>query len=520
MSFSVNAATIHELEAEVNGIENIIRDLRDKQISLRTQCNSNLPFFCLPLELCIAIFSLACHKGRLPERQDSEKIPLVTTPFVISAVCHGWRVMAHSVPKLWCSVSLCVWPYVKDHSEIQAKLLDQWLQLAQALPLSIIMAFDRDELEVAEASSGDDEASDNDESFNSQSEECLAAVAAVTSVVTSRSHQWESLDLFLPFYWTKIFASGMGHCPNLKSLDLCTDTEGVDSWSRSRPPFSTTFRDAPKLRTVMIDDENVELLLHQLEELGFWGYVPSEAFFSQCTDLKIYRQQSLFIAPDTSRSFVHLSKLVSLEISSSQPKHLLGCLVTPSLVSITLSLGGSVKVEAFKAFLTHSGVALKHLSIINYVPPEEELMWKLFNALPNLSHLEIDIQSNLWTSSPHHWPQRFFNYFSTPNTTSGSLPLPHLTNFTYRGRLEFLELQTIMKPRNVGSGNSVEVDTLEKVLLARWNAGLHSDAGAERLQEFSLFITDLPKLVTEMEQSVIVKELRKEGMHLAFKLVD
>lgn len=464
MSFSANAATIRELEAEVDGIENVIRDLRDKQRSLRTQHNSKLPFFCLPLELCIAIFSLACHKGRLPKRQ--EKIPLVTTPFVISAVCHGWRVMAHSAPELWCSVSLCVRPYIKDRSEIQAKLLDQWLRLAQALPLSIVMAFDRDELQVAKNSRGVNNASGNDESFNSQSEECLAAVAAVTSVVTSRSHHWESLELFLPFYWAKIFASGMGHCPNLKSLDLCINTEGVNSWSPSSPPFST-FRDAPKLCTVTIDDENVGLPHHQLEELTFWDYAPSEAFFSKCTNLKLYRAHHLRVAPDTSRGSIHLSKLISLEILFGEPQHLLGYLVTPSLVSITIPLKGSDAAKAFKAFLTHSGVALKRLSIIDYVPVEEESMWQIFNALPNLSHLEIDIQSNLWTSSPHHWPQRFFNYFSTPNTTSGSLPLPHLTNFTYRGRLEFLELQTITKPGNVGSGNSVEVDTLEKVLLAR-----------------------------------------------------
>ena len=140
MGFSANAIAIRELEAEVDDIENVIRDLRDKQRSLRTQRNSNLPFFCLPPEICIAIFSLACHKGRLPKRR--EKIPLVTTPFVISGVCHGWRVMARSAPELWCSVSLCVRPYIEDRSQIQAELLDQWLRLAKAWPLSIVMSFD------------------------------------------------------------------------------------------------------------------------------------------------------------------------------------------------------------------------------------------------------------------------------------------------------------------------------------------------------------------------------------------
>lgn len=518
MGFSANATAIRELEVEVEDIENVIRDLRDKQRSLRTQRNSNLPFFCLPPEICIAIFSLACHKGRLPKRR--ERIPLVTTPFVISGVCHGWRVMARSAPELWCSVSLCVRPYIEDRSQIQAELLDQWLRLAKAWPLSIVMSFDPDDVSENDEALENDEASENDEAFDSQSKECLAALAAVTIVATSRSHRWESLDLFLPFSWAKIFESGMGHCPNLKSLYLHIDTEGVDSFQRSEPPFSTTFRNAPKLRTVTIGHEiNVGLPYHQLEELTLWDYAPPEDFLSECTNLKIFRAHNCWLAPYSSRVTVHLLKLVSLEIITLTPQHVLGYLVTPSLVSITIPLKGSEEIEAFSAFLTHSGVTLKHLSIIDYVPREEKLLWKIFDALPNLSHLEIDepFQLGLRFGSPGRWlpSRRFFNYFSTPNMTSGGLPLPYLTSIEYRGQLKF---QT-MTPGNADSGDSVGVYTLEKVFLARWNSGLPSDGGAVRLQAFSLLITDSRRSVTKMEQSLVVKELRKEGMRLVFKFV-
>ena len=81
--------------------------------------------------------------------------------------------MARSVPELWCSVSLCVRPYIEDHSEFQAELLDQWLQLAKAWPLSIVMTFDKDEVLKNDEALENDEASKNDEAFNSQSEECI-----------------------------------------------------------------------------------------------------------------------------------------------------------------------------------------------------------------------------------------------------------------------------------------------------------------------------------------------------------
>ena len=443
--------------------------------------------------------------------------------FRYQRVCHGWRVMARSAPELWCSVSLCVRPYIEDHSEFQAELLDQWLQLAKAWPLSIVMTFDKDEVLKNDEALENDEASENDEAFDSQSEECLAALAAVTSVATSHSHQWESLHLFLPFSWAKIFESGMGHCPNLKSLYLHIDvTERVDSFQRSEPPFSTTFRHAPKLRTVTIGHEiNVGLPYHQLEELTLWDYAPPEGFLSECTNLKILRAHECCFAPYSSGGTVHLSNLLSLELITLTPQDVLGYLVTPSLVSITIPLKGSEEIEAFLAFLTYSGVTLKHLSIIDYVPREEKLLWKIFDALPNLSHLEIDepFQLGLRFGSPGRWlpSGRFFNYFSTPNMTLGGLPLPHLTSVKYRGQLKF---QTSMKPGNVDSGDSVDVDTLEKVFLARWNSGLPSDGGAVRLQAFSLLITDSRRSVTKMEQSLVVKELRKEGMRLVFKFVE
>jgi hypothetical protein len=524
MDRSANATAICDLDAEISLVNADIRDLCDKRRSLWTLRNSKFPFLNLPPEICTFIFSLACHHGRLPEILKWKKA-LITTPFVISSVCHAWRVMARSTPKLWSSVSICL-RLTDEELAMQGELLDQWLCLARSAPLSITMTFDWD---------GTDEL-ERDLSWT--------ALTAVTSVAASRSHQWESLDLFLPSTWAKTFESKMGCVPNLKSLNLQLTPE-TDTL-----PFSRTFCDAPKLRTVTIGYENVDVGLpcHQLEELTFWGHfygdLPSKAltFLSRCTNLKNFRIHDRANKAITSHMSVHLSKLVSLEIISLRPQQLLGYLAAPSLASITISLEGPDELEAFSAFLTRSDVKLKHLSIFGYVPNKEELLWKIFDGLPNLSYLEIDepsFQSD--GGSERRWlpSRRFFNYFSTPNTASGGLPLPHLTSVKYRGPLK---LHASTTPGNADSGDSVDVDpvenmwwntgvpfnsnlknddvdvvTLEKMLLARWNTNL--SAGASRLQVFSMSITNSPESVAEMERSPVVKELRREGMHLVFNSV-
>ena len=82
--------------------------------------------------------------------------------------------------------------------------------------------------------------------------------------------------------------------------------------------------------------------------------------------------------------------------------------------------------------------------------------------------------------------------------------MPRLISFKYRGRFHNSENDT------------VDIDALEKMLLARWNANL--SAGASRLQVFSMSIINSPESIAELERSPVVKELHKEGMHLMFNL--
>jgi len=235
------------------------------------------------------------------------------------------------------------------------------------------------------------------------------------------------------------------------------------------------FCDAPKLRIVTIGNESIGVGLpyHQLEKLTLWGYShdsASVAFLNKCTNLtfcSIHANQDLLARWTKPKRglcmFVNLPKLVKLEIISwDSGQWLLGYFSAPALESITISLKGPIEIEAFLAFLTRSNVALKRLSIIDYIAQEEEALLKMFDVLPYLTHLELDelrhdkpgLHDTLWLPSC-----TFFDYLGTPNMTLGAigLPLSQLISFEYRGRFHNSE------------NDGADVDTLEKMLLARPN---------------------------------------------------
>lgn len=260
----MDLSDLQGLEAEIERVKAAIQGLREEQTHLQSLRNLKLPFFHLPPEICVTIFSFACHKGRLPNDQNQE---VVTTPFTISGVCRAWRALAHSVPELWSSALLCVGSMITSRrSRIQAELLRQWLHLAKTLPLSISITFD--------------------ERF---AFETLLGIDSQTAIMvaTSHSHQWESVDLTLPS--GLLLSIGCRPFPNLQSLSLQLTRE-----ISSTPPLPI-FLDAPTLRIANLNcaNKNVELPYpyHQLEELTLRGYdiAPCLSLLGKCSNLTFCR---------------------------------------------------------------------------------------------------------------------------------------------------------------------------------------------------------------------------------------
>ena len=512
MGLSDNKTAMRDLEVEIDRINAAMQDLSDKRRSLQTQRNSKLPFFSLAPKICVVIFSFACHKGRLSWNRQ-----LVTTPLVISSVCRAWRDMAHSAPELWNSVSLCVDPSTEG-SAIQAELLDQWLRLAQTLPLSITITFNEKDVYKWNP---------HYEGYMPIPEDGMIITSQlpidVISVAASYSRQWESLDIFLPSAWAETLDSTKGRISNLRALSI----QFVPYNYLDPSSFPKTFLDAPNLRTLTSECESTDMgpfPYHQLEKLTLWSSKTASflAVLEKCSNLtscKIIERRRVDLHPAYSHwqpaqiTSVQLPKLVSLEISSSRLLGLLADLVAPALEDIVISLGDVSQVEVFSAFLNRSNIVLKRLSIINDISGEENLLTML-STLTHLSHLELSgVDSNArWRGLS----RKFLDYLGSPDTTSGtSFPLPCLKSFKYRGRLNFGFL------RIVGEEDEFDIGTLEKALLARWNAHLCSN-GVSRLQTFCMSISSWygpSKVVFDIKQSPVVKDLIKEGMDLVFESV-
>ncbi|EDR06017.1 uncharacterized protein LACBIDRAFT_329236 [Laccaria bicolor S238N-H82] len=431
--------------------------------------------------------------------------------------------MARSTPELWSSVSLCI-DLSTEGSAIQAELLDQWLRLAQALPLSITITFNEKDVYKWNR--------DWDGYMPIPEDEMIVGTPLPTDVISVASlysHQWESLDIFLPSAWAETLESTIGRIPNLRSLSL----QFVPYNYSSYPSFSKTFLDAPKLRTATLDFESMDVGLpyHQLEKLTLSSFktTPFLAVLEKCSNLMSCRIIELWKAGSYDESgyaysywqpaqptSVQLPKLVSLEITSLRPSGLLAYLVAPALEDIGISLEDNSQIEAFSAFLNRSNIVLKRLAIIDYMPREENLLM-LLNTLPNLSHLELRLDGVDRDSARLRGLSRnFFDYLRSPNTTLGTFPLPYLKSFKYHGpmnfKYEYRDGLTTCDEEAFGFD-------IEKMLLARWNAHPSSN-GASQLQKFYMTITSWhgpSKDMVHMDRSFVVKDLIKEGMDLMFE---
>ena len=509
MDLSENTTSLQGLEAEIERVKAAIQSLREKQRHLQSLRNLKLPFFHLPPEICVAIFSFACHKGRLPNDQNQE---VVTTPFTISGVCHAWRELAHSAPELWSSASLCVGSIRSTRSMVQAELFRRWLHLAKTLPLSISITFD------------ERVASDTWKPSGRQT---------AISVAASYSHQWESVDLTLPS--DLLLSIGCKPFPNLQSLSLKIPRQN------SIAPLPI-FLDAPKLRAANLDCANIDVGLpyHQLEELTLHGYdiAPCLSLLDKSSNLTFCRIVKVLEpigfhwgrpAEDISHRLtkpVHLLKLVSLETTDSEPFKLLACIKAPALRSIAIPLRDVHQMKALSTFLTRSNAMLQRLTIIDHIPEEEEFL-KMLDTLSHLSHLEINEVRTLGSrrfgfrsDSPLVWlgpSQKFFDYLTTPDATLDNLPLPALTSFKYHGPINFKSDNRLTEQWD--DKYQFDIDSLEKMLVSRWNANISFNSTSQ-LQSFIMSIQSPHGAVAHLEQSPVVQKLRKEGMHLVFELAE
>ncbi|KAK7000460.1 hypothetical protein R3P38DRAFT_3058462 [Favolaschia claudopus] len=121
-------ASVFKLRKDVDEISSTIQALIDRRAKTYRELNYLLdPMARLPLELQSQIFLYVEHKSWYCEADPRD------VPMVFLNVCHLWRVIALSTPKLWTKIRIDSLPCSANY----IALYKNWMERAGRLPLSL-----------------------------------------------------------------------------------------------------------------------------------------------------------------------------------------------------------------------------------------------------------------------------------------------------------------------------------------------------------------------------------------------
>ncbi|PPQ81741.1 hypothetical protein CVT26_007648 [Gymnopilus dilepis] len=321
------------------------RVLRAKICSSR---NRRLPINSLPTEIMSEVFLLA------QTATEKEKGPCQPTvfPLVLGSVCRKWRHIAWSLSELWgefhCRISMA-------RCELQASLLQEWLERSQQRPLSIcISIMDEEEWTGPDVST------------------------AILDAIIPYSERWVHLGLILPEAWYRQLRQVRGKVPNL--LYLCIRSPTCKS------PLSSfrTFAHETSIRKLFASNfrlSNLHLPWNLLDTVVLEGLTTNEAIdvIRRCQNATFCRFNSLGALEHALPQMATNSSLRELDISTDEWADLEGFLdhiVLSKLsdLAVTLPDGHPFPIPTIEALIERSACPLQTVEITGVEIADEDLM--------------------------------------------------------------------------------------------------------------------------------------------------
>jgi hypothetical protein len=142
------------------------------------------PLASLPAELVAAIFE-RCIPVALRDVLPSK----LRAPLQLTQVCHSWRILAHSTPSLWTSLTLLV---IHDSRESYLQFVKEWLDRSATMPLDICLINSRIPVSAVTSFNGRTEGIQQ-----SLTDSQLAASELVLSEFIARCSRWRTADFEL-----------------------------------------------------------------------------------------------------------------------------------------------------------------------------------------------------------------------------------------------------------------------------------------------------------------------------------
>jgi hypothetical protein len=365
-------------------LEQKIQELQERRQELRTKMNaSHDPFVLkLPPEVASYIFLLSVEEWDPPDiSQRSGGLP---TPFLLGAICSGWRQLARSTPALWTRLAFTL-PRGSKMRKALPNLVADWLERSGGLPLTLKVSY----CTVYHNPPPDRHGS-------------------VIDALNQHSGRWCDVEFTLPSDYVGRLC-GSSPPEYLCNLSILSDDEN----ETDKPlTFRMNARPNPmKFKIFGFLLEGVDVAWDNLVHLDL-NWTTFDGILQIIRDAPLLEICSLsFISPPIDdfripeiiicHPYLRTLKLIFLQ-QTSVFHRFINSLELPSLESWSLEfhdLEESIVVDIMTSFIKRSGCSLKTLDIEQNQAAAVEDFERFLQALPYLQHLRVACSPPLYDRS-------------------------------------------------------------------------------------------------------------------------
>ena len=350
-------------------------EFQERRRAIRTRMNANHdPFILkLPPEIGSHIFLLAMgNRDIIYIPQRGKALP---TPFLLGAVCRGWRQLARSTPRLWTRLAFNFFDTTNTTSktmEALPQLVSDWLERSGGLPLTLYVSFEGNCETPPEGS------------------------VSIINTLNKHSGRWHEVQFALPRHYLERLC-GTSPPELLRDLTI-SDPDGKVECI----PLTFKMNASPMqfdiggflLDVVDISWENlVYLHLNRTTTDGVLKVLRNAPLLEKCSLSDISPPIDNLPIPGTIIRLRYLHTLEVTWIEGEVFRYFIDFLELPSLESCLVDLETSV-VDHLTSVLERSGCSLKSLTMWQDTTPAVDDLERFFQAVPHLRHLKFFISAH------------------------------------------------------------------------------------------------------------------------------
>jgi hypothetical protein len=339
--------------------------------------NANHDPFVLKLPPEVASYIFLLSMGERDTREISSSDDCLLTPFLLGAVCSGWRQLARSTPALWTTLAFNL-----HHSTIMEDLphlVADWLERSGGLPLTLKVSYYTMYLDLPPDRHG-----------------------SVIDALNQHSGRWREVEFNLPSDYVGRLC-GSSPPENLCDLSICAD----DVEQNNIPlTFKMNARLGPmkfKIEGFLLEavdvawDNLVDLDLTRTPLDGVLQVIRNAPLLEMCSLDGISPPIDGFHIPQIIIRPPYLRTLELFSIEDVDIFHeLINSLELPSLESWSIDSIDwvrSLEVDIMISFLNRSGCNLKTFKVRQEQSPAVEDFERFLRAAPCLQHLRVNNSS-------------------------------------------------------------------------------------------------------------------------------